>query len=232
LKEELYTSKFYVSKKGDKEVCFKLGFEVEAIGNNKEFYSVEIWAIIDYQYLKNGENIIPNTSKMRNSWKLKYEYNERWNFHSSIMIHPDYRSLGIGTFVINKMLEIALNYVPTGRLVGKLSFVDEEDEDNHKRRDTLYKDLGFIFNDNNTYFSIDEISNLKLRKEFDYIQELSFANVLCQLKKMQYEKETNDKLIKYYRDNSIKADNDIRSKNKLIFSLLIVLALLIINILI
>ena len=56
--------------------------------------------------------------------------------------------------------------------------------------------------------------------------------MLCQLKKMQYEKETNDKLIKYYRDNSIKADNDIRSKNKLIFSLLIVLALLIINILI
>lgn len=229
MKEEFYTSKFYVSKKGDKEVCFKLDFEIEAIGNNKEFHSVKIQTIIDYQYLKNGKNIIPSPSTSKNYWMLKY--NERWNFHSSIMIHPDYRSLGIGTFVINKLLEIALNYVPTGRLIGELSFVDEENQDNHKRRDTLYKNLGFIFNDDNTYFSIDKISNLKLRKEFDYIQELSFADVLCQLKKLQYEKETNDKLIKYYRDNSIKADNDIRSKNKLIFSLLIVLALLIINIL-
>ncbi|EMS9503074.1 N-acetyltransferase, partial [Campylobacter jejuni] len=161
MKQEVYTSKFYICKKNEKEACFKLDFEIKAFEENQKFYYVEIYAIIDYQYLKNEIAVIPNTNKNRNHWILRYDFNS-WNFHSSIMLHSDYRSLGIGTFVINKMLEIALNYIPTARLSGKLSAVDEVKLENHKRRDKLYKNLGFIFNESNTGFSIDSISNLKI----------------------------------------------------------------------
>lgn len=40
------------------------------------------------------------------------------------------------------MLEIALKYVPTARLNGTLSAVDEEILENHIRRDKLYKNFG------------------------------------------------------------------------------------------
>ncbi|EOH0416918.1 hypothetical protein ACTK2J_001821 [Campylobacter jejuni] len=108
MKQEIYTSKFYISKRNGKEVCFKLDFEIKAFEENQKFYYVEIYAIIDYQYLKNEIAVIPNTNKNRNHWILRYDFNS-WNFHSSIMLHSDYRSLGIGTFVINKMLEMDNN---------------------------------------------------------------------------------------------------------------------------
>ncbi|EAJ0793595.1 N-acetyltransferase, partial [Campylobacter jejuni] len=53
MKQEIYTSKFYISKRNGKEVCFKLDFEIKAFEENQKFYYVEIYAIIDYQYLKN-----------------------------------------------------------------------------------------------------------------------------------------------------------------------------------
>ncbi|EOH9551556.1 N-acetyltransferase, partial [Campylobacter coli] len=135
-----------------------------------------------------------------------------WNFHSSIMLHSDYRSLGIGTFVINKMLEIALNYIPTARLSGKLSAVDEVKLENHKRRDKLYKNLGFIFNESNTGFNIDSISNLKIRKDFDYIQEVRIFDMCNQLANLKYLKAGDDKLLKIYKEDCYKE----KSKNNIL----------------
>ncbi|EHD3049416.1 GNAT family N-acetyltransferase, partial [Campylobacter upsaliensis] len=160
MRQAFYTSKFYISKKSEKEVCFKLDFEIEISGGDEKIYKVEIRAFVDYQYLKNGNNITPNIHKNQNDWWLSYEY-DRWSFHSSIVILDKYQSLGIGTFLINKMLEIALKYVPTARLSRTLSAVDEEILENHIRRDKLYKNLGFIFNEDNTGFSIEQIGDLK-----------------------------------------------------------------------
>ncbi|ENU2792777.1 N-acetyltransferase [Campylobacter jejuni] len=210
MKQEIYTSKFYISKKNGKEACFKLDFEIKAFGENKKFYRVEIYAIIDYQYLKDESGVIPNDNKNRSHWTLQYDY-DKWSFHSSIMIHWDYRSLGIGTFIINRMLEIALNYVPEVNLYGTLGWVDEQDPENHTRRDKLYKNLGFIFNESNTSFSIDRISDLKIRKDFDYIQEVSIFDMCNQLAKLQYLKAGDDKLLQYYKDdfNKEKSKNNI-----------------------
>ncbi|EAL7623270.1 N-acetyltransferase, partial [Campylobacter coli] len=158
---------------------------------------------------------------------LRYDFNS-WNFHSSIMLHSDYRSLGIGTFVINKMLEIALNYIPTARLSGKLSAVDEVKLENHIRRDKLYKNLGFIFNENNTGFSIDRISDLKIRKDFDYIQEVCIFDMCNQLAKLQYLKEDNDKSLKSYRDSFHKEKNKndiLRARNKFLIALIALVVL-------
>ncbi|RAZ25703.1 N-acetyltransferase [Campylobacter hyointestinalis] len=225
MKQEIYTSKFYICKKNEKEACFKLDFEIKAFRENQKFYYVEIYAIIDYQYLKNELGVFKNDNKKRNSWKLKYS--NCWSFHSSIMLHSDYRSLGIGTFVINKMLEIALNYIQTARLSGNLSAVDEVKSENHIRRDKLYKNLGFIFNENNTGFSIDRISDLKIRKDFDYIQEVCVFDMCNQLAKLQYLKAGDDKLLQYYKDNFNKEkskNNILRARIKLMSFVSIALA--------
>ncbi|MFX3627641.1 N-acetyltransferase [Campylobacter sp. LH-2024] len=160
--------------------------------------------------MKDESGVIPNDNKNRSYWTLQYDY-DKWSFHSSIMIRWDYRSLGIGTFIINRMLEIALNYVPEVNLYGTLGWVDEQDPENHTRRDKLYKNLGFIFNESNTSFSIDRISDLKIRKDFDYIQEVRIFDMCNQLAKLQYLKAGDDKLLQYYKDdfNKEKSKNNI-----------------------
>ncbi|WP_257911300.1 N-acetyltransferase [Campylobacter lari] len=212
MKQEVYTSKFYICKKNEKEVCFKLDFEIKAFEENQKFYYVEICAIIDYQYLKNELGVFKNDNKKRNYWKLKYM--SHWSFSSCVEIDHNYKSLGIGTFVINKILEIALSYVPEANFHDILSKENDENEESCKnriRRDKLYKNLGFIFNENNTSFSIDSISDLKIRKDFDYIQEVRIFDMCNQLAKLQYLKEGDDKLLQYCKDdfNKEKGKNNI-----------------------
>ena len=222
MEQEIYTSKFYIYKKKEKELCFKLDFKIKAFKESQKFYYVEICAIIDYQYFKNEAGVIPNANKSRNHWILRYDSN-RWNFHSSIMLHPNYRSLGVGTFVINKMLEIALQYVPTAKLSGTLSAVDEEISENHTRRDRLYKSLGFIFNEHNTGFDIEQISDLEIRKDFDYIQEIYILDRCYQLRNLQYKEESDAKILKYYKDDLYKSNKEnatLHTRNKLMFFLL------------
>ncbi|ELZ2575851.1 N-acetyltransferase [Campylobacter coli] len=233
MRQAFYTSKFYISKKSEKEVCFKLNFEIEISGGGEKIYKVEIRAFVDYQYLKNGNNITPNIHKNQNDWWLSYEC-DRWSFHSSIAIRDEYQSLGIGTFLINKMLEIALKYVPTARLSGTLSAVDEEILENHIRRDKLYKNLGFIFNEDNTGFSIEQIGDLKIRKDFDYIQEVRIFDMCNQLAELQYLKAGNDKLLKIYKEDFYKekSKNDtLRARIKLMSFVLIALAVWIVYLL-
>ncbi|ECK7920618.1 N-acetyltransferase, partial [Campylobacter jejuni] len=40
MKQEVYTSKFYICKKNEKEACFKLDFEIKAFEENQKFYYV------------------------------------------------------------------------------------------------------------------------------------------------------------------------------------------------
>ncbi|ELR1781319.1 N-acetyltransferase [Campylobacter jejuni] len=234
MKQEIYTSKFYISKRNGKEVCFKLDFEIKAFEENQKFYYVEIYAIIDYQYLKNESGVFKNDDK-RNFWKLKYS--NYWSFSSCVEIDHNYKSLGIGTFVINKILEIALSYVPEAEFHDILSKGNDENEESCKnriRRDKLYKNLGFIFNENNTGFSIDSISNLKIRKDFDYIQEVRIFDMCNQLAELQYLKAGNDKLLKIYKEDfdKEKSKNDtLRARIKLMSFVLIALAVWIVYLL-
>ncbi len=38
MRQAFYTSKFYISKKSEKEVCFKLNFEIEISGGGEKIY--------------------------------------------------------------------------------------------------------------------------------------------------------------------------------------------------
>lgn len=40
MRQAFYTSKFYISKKSEKEVCFKLDFEIEISGGDEKIYKV------------------------------------------------------------------------------------------------------------------------------------------------------------------------------------------------
>ncbi len=230
MKQEVYTSKFYICKKNEKEACFKLDFEIKAFEENQKFYYVEIYAIIDYQYLKNESGVFKNDDK-RNFWKLKYS--NYWSFSSCVEIDHNYKSLGIGTFVINKILEIALSYVPEAEFHDILSKGNDENEESCKnriRRDKLYKNLGFIFNESNTGFSIDSISNLRIRKDFDYIQEVRIFDMCNQLAKLQYLKAGDDKLLQYYKDDFYKEKRK-NERNKLMYFVLIALVVWIVYLL-
>ncbi|XUP61882.1 hypothetical protein UXU46_00125 (plasmid) [Campylobacter jejuni] len=47
-----------------------MNFEIEISGGGEKIYKVEIRAFVDYQYLKNGNNITPNIHKNQNDWWL------------------------------------------------------------------------------------------------------------------------------------------------------------------
>lgn len=223
MNEEYFTSKFYVSKKDDKEVCFKLDFKIEAYQQNKGYCCAKIYATICYQYLKMGDVILKSHMNEQDFWMLKYD-GFRWNFHSSVMISSEYRSLGIGTFIINQMLAIALIYAPTAELGGMLSGVDEDNLENHTRRDKLYQNLGFKFDENNMGFSIDKISDLKIRKEFDYIKEVQIADVFCQFRILKAEKEVCEDRLKQDKNTlyELSSANDKLRKQKKILSFVLV----------
>ncbi|HEF3546572.1 TPA: N-acetyltransferase, partial [Campylobacter upsaliensis] len=112
-----------------------------------------------------------------------------------------------------------------------LSAVDEEILENHIRRDKLYKNLGFIFNEDNTGFSIEQIGDLKIRKDFDYIQEVHILNMCYQLRNLQYEKEGDVKLLESYKDDIRKLNKEnatLRTRNKFILCFCIALIFLIV----
>ncbi|EAH6466288.1 N-acetyltransferase, partial [Campylobacter jejuni] len=97
-----------------------------------------------------------------------------------------------------------------------------------------YKNLGFVFNENNIGFSINSISNLKIRKDFDYIQEVRIFDMCNQLAELQYLKAGNDKLLKIYKEDFYKekSKNDtLRARIKLMSFVLIALAVWIVYLL-
>lgn len=45
MRQAFYTSKFYISKKSEKEVCFKLNFEIEISGGGEKIYTLLLYSI-------------------------------------------------------------------------------------------------------------------------------------------------------------------------------------------
>ncbi len=107
--------------------------------------------------------------------------NKSCSFQSSILINGPYRSYGIGTLVINKLLAQAVKHFPKYRLLGRLSAIDEEDENNRTRRNRLYENLGFDIGA--TTFSIDHIEDLSIKdsNSINDINEVDPLNVFHDL---------------------------------------------------
>lgn len=135
----------------------------------------------------------------------------------SILITDEYRSYGIGSFLLNKILSEAANHVPDYSLTASLSVADDREEKNRLRRNALYENAGFkiIMNENTTScingkIEIDKLSNLNLERKFDYIEIIDSYKIADRLYNLSKENEKildeNDKFYRLY--NIYKNENN------------------------
>lgn len=179
-------TKLYVSnKKNNEKLYFTIDYEIRINRYHDGQITTTIILYIHYLYLE--QNL--RTRKIEpkyNKWEFSStSYNQSCNLHSSVMIHSQYRSYGIGTFVLNEIIKIANEYTPNASLSGFLSPVDEG-EDNLQRRNSLYRNIGFRIEPNRFY--IEKISDLNLDRKFEYVQPLNVSNIFDLLYNLQDEK--------------------------------------------
>lgn len=217
-------TKFYVSNKRENEkLYFKIDFSFSVSEDYEERINFGMSASISYLFLVKDNKCIAADPKEINHWEVKsYPYYKSCGFMNSIMISDNFRSFGIGSFLLNTILSIANKYVPDYSLSAGLGIGDER-EDNKERRNSLYRNIGFEFvqskvsvddeNKNTTRedgIYIDKLSNLNLNREFDYIEEidtLRLANLYC---------EASNKVNKLQEENKVLIEsNDLyKTDNK------------------
>lgn len=158
-----YTKFFVSTKRNDKPLYFKVDYEI-TITKTNDILDFSIRLNIDYLNYR-----IPNANHT-NKWLLfSISGSDACTFDHSIMVEPNYRSFGIGSFLLNQMLTEAVKHIPEHSLRANLFFKDAEGG-NKGRRDSLYKNIGFDVSENE--ISIDKISSLNLNRTFDYITEV------------------------------------------------------------
>lgn len=173
--------KHYCSKRKEGE---RLYFSLEIVYTivdyqimNEDHRNLDISMEIEYFFLLNSSGRCERNSfiKKGNSWKLKSSFNNSCSLEDSVMINSAYRSYGVGTIAMNQLLRIAKQYVPTYSLSGFLAPIDA-DANNFKRRDNIYRHVGFNINDDD--FFIYRMDNLKIKNEIDGIKEVDFTQEL------------------------------------------------------
>ena len=191
-------TKLYVSNKNsNQKLYFAIDYEIRIIKYNNEQTTTSIILYISYLYLEK-DFCLRKAEARPNKWEFSSSSNNKsCSLHSSVMINI--KSYGVGTFVLNEIIEIANEYTPNASLEGFLSPVDEG-EDNVQRRDSLYRNIGFNIEPNRFY--IEKISDLILDRKLEYIQTLNYSNIfdlLCTLQdeKVNLERDLKNKKIMY-----------------------------------
>jgi len=180
--EKQFSEIYLSNKRKDEKLYFKVDYQLSLHQDfeKNNFFSINV--VISYLILIKNDKCF-ETLKQTNSWKLTSMGSyKQTSFRSSIMIYPKYRSYGIGSFLLNKILSIANEYIPNYSLEDSLSRVDEYKE-NRERRDRLYISMGFEIKNRKIY--IDKLSKLNFDRNFDYIELLdtkNIAGIFCQLK--------------------------------------------------
>ena len=101
-------TKLYVSnKKNNEKLYFAIDYEIRINRYHDEQTTTSIILYIHYLYLEKNlrtRKIEPRYDK----WEFSStSYNQSCDLHSSVMIQIQYRSYGIGTFVLNEIIKIA-----------------------------------------------------------------------------------------------------------------------------
>lgn len=175
-------SKLYISnKKDNQQLCFKVDFDLVILHESDKKVNFTMNAYVSYLFIIEDNKcfVLP---KKTNHWEIATYNKNSCGFKNSIMIEDNFRSYGIGSFLLNTILSIANNYIPDYSLSAGLSLGDAR-EDNKERRNSLYRNIGFEFvqsevsgGENSTVLEdgiyIDKLSNLNLNREFDYIEEI------------------------------------------------------------
>lgn len=202
-------TKFYVSKQKNKQqLYFLINCKIDVFEDAEKKVDFSMDVEISYLLLIKNNKCF-TTLRQSNHWDLKSSISDKTcNLRDCIKIQPEFRSFGIGGFVLKEMLSIASEYIPDYSLTADLSPVDEEEEENHIRRDALYSRLGFDFLDkdvdNNKFIQkeiyIDKLSNLNFDKRYDFIEEIGpykIADVIYKMSENIYQLRTQNKSYKY-----------------------------------
>lgn len=217
-----YTKTYVSNKKKNERLYFKIDFYFSVTEDYEKRINFNMNVYISYLFLiKNRKCIkIKQTPSTNNSWNIKtYPDRKSCGLVNSIMIHEDFRSYGIGTFLLNEVLSIANTYIPDYSLSAGLGYGDEKEEDNKERRNSLYRNIGFDFlkkgvncgdsSDGANEIYIDKISNLNFDRKIKYIKEVEplklstkICNILNRLDSLKKEnKELSKSNISYETDN-------------------------------
>lgn len=216
--------KYYSSKRKEGE---KLYFSLEITYSvvdyksmNENHRNIDISMEIEYLFVvySSGRCERNSLNRQGNSWILKSSFGNSCSFDSSIMIQPQYRSYGVGTIAINQLLLIAKQYIPEYSLSGLLSPVDAYEE-NFKRRDTLYRNVGF--NINNNSFFIDKIDNLKIQNDIDGIEEVDFIHELSNMFEEKYNLKNTITGLEKSKENCWKINTELEDKKNKLWKYLI-----------
>lgn len=146
---------------------------------NKEHRNLEISLEIEYLFLidATGRCKKHDFIKRENSWSLEAKSDNNCRFTRDIMIQEQYRSYGIGSLAINKMLSMAQEHVPEYSLKGTLANIyPDASSENYDRRDKLYRNIGFTIKEDS--FHIDRIGDLNIKQSIDDIEKVDLAEEL------------------------------------------------------
>ncbi|QOP43661.1 hypothetical protein FJR45_06730 [Sulfurimonas sediminis] len=216
--------KYYSSKRKEGErLYFSLEIEytvVDYASMNENHRNIDISMIIKYLFVVNSSGRCERNSLNRqgNSWKIRSSFDNACTFENSIMIQPQYRSYGVGTIAINQLLLIAKQYIPEYSLSGFLSPVDAYEE-NFKRRDKLYRNVGFNINDDS--FFIDKIDSLKIKNVIDGIEEVDFTHELSNMFEEKYNLKNTITGLEKSKENCWKINTELEDKTNKLWKYLI-----------
>ncbi|MCT7567027.1 hypothetical protein [Aliarcobacter butzleri] len=233
-------SEFYISNKKEREqLFFKVDYHINTFEDNKKEVNFSMEAIVSYFFLikdNKYQDIVRKTNTFEIDSTVSYK---SCSLKNSILIQSEFRSYGIGSFLLNQILSEAVKHVPDYSLSADLSIVDDREEENRLRRNALYENVGFniIMDENsktciNGKIQIDKLSNLKLNRKFEYIEKIDlfmYADIFYKLsEKNSHLEEKNIRLLRICKDYEV---INYQMEKKLEKYFLFVLSLVIVSIL-
>lgn len=207
VKDSKYTEFYITNKKEGEQLFFRVDYHINTYENRNKEINFSMEAVVSYLFLIEDNK---HLEKARGTNRFVIESIVSYKsctLKDSILITDEYRSYGIGSFLLNKILSEAAKHVPDYSLTASLSVADDREEKNRLRRNALYENAGFkiIMNENTTScingkIEIDKLSNLNLERKFDYIEIIDSYKIADRLYNLSKE---NEKLLdekdKFYR---------------------------------
>lgn len=212
-----YTKFFVSNKKRKQKLYFSIDYKIDVFEDSDKKVNFSIDANLSYLLLVKNNKCF-KTQRISDKWDLiSIPFSKSCSLRDCVLIQPGFRSFGIGSFLLNEILSIANEFIPDYSLRAGLSYEDEKEYENHLRRDTLYKNLGFNFeekevsNNDKTVIKkeiyIDKLSNLNLNRDFDYIEEIEpfkIADVIFKMSEkialLRKQKKSFWNKFRYFRD--------------------------------
>ncbi|WP_428024444.1 hypothetical protein [Arcobacter sp.] len=202
--------KAYCTQKDETFIYFFIDYDFFMMNEKDDYKSIKIEARVTYPVFYKEKQGIQEIWRS-NTWIVSANsYSKSCSLHDSIMIVSECRSFGIGSFMLFKLMSMLKEHVPEYSLSAKLSPVDEYEE-NYKRRDTLYTNMGFTIENKEIF--IDKIEHLNFERKFDHIKEIDLSKEFSNLYKEKHILNDRVKDLQNSKNNLNNAWNKLFDEN-------------------